>query len=627
MTPTDLRRAVVDLSSATTVFARVQARTELSLAPVELAAHRLLSRSLDPQELDDARDAATTLATALGRLQHQGVADPARRIVALLESDDPDHGVGVELAGAVEDTRTMLASAAAQLAANPARTSTILAIGEPRAAFDTVLWVLAHHGHAVHHSPGLDPDADTDTEPEPDAIVVHVGPEVDTFATTVLPALAELHECPVIVLHGLLPADDRSRLARHASTLLVDTTDPVVISEELLRLRAAAETARRVAVWGHPAAAALLSAHGYDVTAVADLEDLDAAVAAAVVLGPELPVRARHQATRLLRVNPATRRIPVVWEGVLSEPQALAAAHLGATVVARFDDAAAAALTSEIRRAAADVDPAVNRPDAVLAWTAARLLIDRLLIASQRANSPATVAVVRVADDDNRQREAAHQLAQEFRRDDVVGHSEAGDFVVSLAGIGSRTALDRLSGLARRLGPDTRIGVADFPAGGRSADELVKAATAAIGRAHATDGPAVVSIGWRPAATQPTDVMIVDRDVVLGDMVGVALAGQGLRVSVIEDGNEALSHLLACTPEELPRLLLVDLDLGGADGRALLSSLAQTGVLADVRVLAMASKGTENDLQIALDHGAADVIRKPFPMTILRHRVAQVLGT
>lgn len=606
-----------------TPFTRVRARTEVALAPVELAAHQLLSRPLDNDELDDVREAASTLSGALGRLQHQGIAQPARRIAALVDNPSPDRKTGVELAGAIEDTRTILASAAAQLASSPSSSSTVVALGTPTATFDTILWVLAHHGHHVHHLYELET-----SETDVDAVLVHVGTEAASAARTLLPAVAELYTCPVIVLHADVPAATRAALARHATTLLPEDADPAAISEELLRLRAAAATERTAIVWGHAAAADLLGRHGYRVIEVTDLEGMAAAGVGAVVLGPGLEPKERHRITRLLRAEPSTRRTPVVWEASLSPGQRLAAAHLGVTATDRFDDTTAAALTSEIRRAAADVDPTADRPDAILAWTAARLLIDRGLISAQRANAPAAVAVVRVPNDPAgvRHQEAAEQLAREFRRGDVVGLTEFGDFVVSLAGIAGRTAVDRLAGLAGRLVTGTRIGVADFPAGGRTANDLVRAATAAAERAEAAGGPTVVSTSWRPVEHQPIDVMIVDRDVVLGDMIAGALAGLELRVSVIDDGHDALSHLLACSPEELPRLLLVDLDLGGADGRALLTSLAQTGVLADVRVLAMASKGAENDLQIALDHGASDVIRKPFPMTILRHRVTQVLG-
>jgi DNA-binding response OmpR family regulator len=72
---------------------------------------------------------------------------------------------------------------------------------------------------------------------------------------------------------------------------------------------------------------------------------------------------------------------------------------------------------------------------------------------------------------------------------------------------------------------------------------------------------------------------------------------------------------------------MLDIDYGGAAGRSLLSALQPTGLLAHIKVLAVGSRAAESDIRMALDMGATDIIRKPFPITLLLHRVKQMLAS
>jgi CheY-like chemotaxis protein len=573
----------------------------------------------------DATDAAARLVAGLGELQLQGLAHLARRLAALVAEPNAGSTVAIEIAEAVEDVRTMLASAVAQVESSGSLSGAILALGEPSASFDATLWVLSHHGHEVRHSTSALPDLD---EP-PDVILVNVGSDPRAAVDTTLRAVEETYRSPVVAFHEDLPVHAQATLARHCSTLLPLATSPTLVAEEIIRLRAAMSAELRATVWGCPGAVAVLRSHGFVVTEIDTYDELDMSAFGSLVLGEASGRRRMHEATRLVRVSMGCRRTPIVWQAPLVGAGALAAAQLGVRVVDEFDDAAASALSSELRRAATETDPTHRLDDAVLHWSAARLLIDRTLITAQRANTSCVVAAVHLPVDSSADRlaDVEAMLAREFRRGDVVGRGAERGYVVALQGIGHRVGMDRLSGLLSRLGSDARIGVAEFPSAGRSAEELSRAASDAVERSMLVDGPAVVSTSWRPAEARHADIVIVDNDVVLGEMLRVAFEGRGLRARVETDTLDVLAQLSAATAEELPRLLMLDIDYGGAAGRSLLSALQPTGLLAHIKVLAVGSRAAESDIRMALDMGATDVIRKPFPITLLLHRVKQMLAS
>lgn len=75
----------------------------------------------------------------------------------------------------------------------------------------------------------------------------------------------------------------------------------------------------------------------------------------------------------------------------------------------------------------------------------------------------------------------------------------------------------------------------------------------------------------------------------------------------------------------LPRVLLVETDLGGVDGLTLLRGLQPLGVLAHMEVVVMSARSSETDIAAALDLGAVDVVRKPLSTTLLVHRISRLI--
>ena len=192
------------------------------------------------------------------------------------------------------------------------------------------------------------------------------------------------------------------------------------------------------------------------------------------------------------------------------------------------------------------------------------------------------VAVVTIdpAISDEQRAHTLDSLGQEFRRGDIVGLRDDRTVVVTLQGVSRRVATNRLSELVDRFDLDDasgRAGFAMFPADGRSADELVEAALAAREMAIASGGPPVVSTTWRPASQQVAEVLIVESDPVLGRVLASVIAERGHPTKVLDNGNAALEWMTDPNRTAFPRLLLVDLDTPGLDGRSALSAVCAGG--------------------------------------------------
>ncbi len=113
-------------------------------------------------------------------------------------------------------------------------------------------------------------------------------------------------------------------------------------------------------------------------------------------------------------------------------------------------------------------------------------------------------------------------------------------------------------------------------------------------------------------------ILVVDDDFELRSIVGFALRQGGFLALEAGDGAAALAAVEA----EQPALIVLDLNLPGGDGLALLPGLRAI-TLAPVLVLSVRS--TEEDVVRALDLGADDYLTKPFSPRTLLARIRALL--
>ncbi|MCG5052285.1 MAG: response regulator transcription factor [Myxococcales bacterium] len=105
--------------------------------------------------------------------------------------------------------------------------------------------------------------------------------------------------------------------------------------------------------------------------------------------------------------------------------------------------------------------------------------------------------------------------------------------------------------------------------------------------------------------TQPS-VLIVDADPKVAESIQQTLARRGMKTVVAGSAEEGLQHLE--TPFDV---VLLDLELPGVSGHALLKALRERGQH-DVPVIITSGKGTIDDVIEALRNRASDYLRKPF---------------
>lgn len=113
-------------------------------------------------------------------------------------------------------------------------------------------------------------------------------------------------------------------------------------------------------------------------------------------------------------------------------------------------------------------------------------------------------------------------------------------------------------------------------------------------------------------------ILIVDDDVELSGLLRFALANAGYEVLTAFDGNQALE----VAGRESPDLIVLDVNLPGRDGFAVLESLRANS---DVPVMMLTVRAGEEDEVRGLDLGADDYLRKPFSPRALLARVRALL--
>jgi len=94
---------------------------------------------------------------------------------------------------------------------------------------------------------------------------------------------------------------------------------------------------------------------------------------------------------------------------------------------------------------------------------------------------------------------------------------------------------------------------------------------------------------------------------------------------VFEDGPTAVGALASKPPLLEARLVLLDWDLPGLDGLAVLKRLRESALLRRTRVMMLTARTRESEVLRALELGAVDHVAKPFSVPVLLQKVRQLL--
>ena len=120
-------------------------------------------------------------------------------------------------------------------------------------------------------------------------------------------------------------------------------------------------------------------------------------------------------------------------------------------------------------------------------------------------------------------------------------------------------------------------------------------------------------------------VLVIDDDAGVRQLLKTALENQGTSVEAVGDGGAGLSW--AC--DHHPGLILLDMNLPGIDGFAILRSLKESQATKDIPVIAMTGSADLNTSARArvLALGAADFIAKPLDLDMLVTEIGLFLAS
>lgn len=119
----------------------------------------------------------------------------------------------------------------------------------------------------------------------------------------------------------------------------------------------------------------------------------------------------------------------------------------------------------------------------------------------------------------------------------------------------------------------------------------------------------------------PAQVLIVDNDPACQELMAQNLDRAGYCVRRSRDADRALLEM----ENQLPDMLLLDWNLPGTSGLALIRRLRSANATRDLPIIMVTARNAEADKVLALESGADDYITKPFSPRELLARVQCVL--
>ncbi|MEJ2534873.1 MAG: phosphate regulon transcriptional regulator PhoB [Gammaproteobacteria bacterium] len=116
-------------------------------------------------------------------------------------------------------------------------------------------------------------------------------------------------------------------------------------------------------------------------------------------------------------------------------------------------------------------------------------------------------------------------------------------------------------------------------------------------------------------------VLVVDDEAAIRDMIQFALRRAGMDVEGAADAREALSRI----SENKPDIILMDWMMPGISGIELTRRLRREPVTADIPIIMLTARVTEDDRVAGLEAGTDDYVIKPFSPRELIARINAVL--
>lgn len=471
---------------------------------------------------------------------------------------------------------------------------------------------------------------------------------------------------PVLVLTASEALVDRVEVARRGSSAFMQRTQPVTELIEAvsdLLERVAPTDFKVLAVDDDPAIltaiAALLGPSGLDVSTSDEpyrfWEALIAATPDLLLLDLDMPGLDGIDLCRAVRADGRFGQLPIMFLTSYSDPERVRAIfeagaddYVGKPIVGQE---LLTRVRNRLERVRAQRDLAEK--DHLTGASSRRGsggTLEALLARADGRGQPVALALIDL--DDLRRFNDLHgdatgdaalrglgELANDtFRGEDVVGRWGDDEFVIGAYGMTGDDGVQRVAEMLETFreqryrgleGPPEQIsfsaGVAEYPRDGGDLRALYRSADGALARSKAQGGDRVLPVQPATETDGQPDVVVVEDDDVLAGLLIDSLTTRGYRTQRFADGQQAADALSGASPAVAPSLILLDVDLPGMDGLAVLRRLATDGVLERTRAIMLTAHSGEAEVVEALELGACDHVSKPFSMPILIQRVRRAL--
>lgn len=116
------------------------------------------------------------------------------------------------------------------------------------------------------------------------------------------------------------------------------------------------------------------------------------------------------------------------------------------------------------------------------------------------------------------------------------------------------------------------------------------------------------------------NVLIVDDSPSVRAINSNTVKNAGWRATVAKDGMEAF-EMLQAAGEDLPDVILTDVEMPRMDGYELLAAVKREPALREVPVIMITSRSTEKHRRKAFDLGVSDYLTKPYNDTVLTEKI------
>lgn len=251
--------------------------------------------------------------------------------------------------------------------------------------------------------------------------------------------------------------------------------------------------------------------------------------------------------------------------------------------------------------------------------------LEWMLQVSQRFEQPLALVFLRFHSSEGEAPARFHEAEQRLRflaqPGDVVARWDASTLLIAMLACSRQQARERLqeAELGSFLGQTALVA---FPADAFELETLLERGRKLL-ESQPTPTP-----GATPASsnqgTYGCDVLLVDDDPTLTEMVQAVLAPQGYSL-VTADSLEGAQRQVAPedgSPGLVPRVILLDVNLGEADGYTLLQQWSEKGLLDLSRVIMLTGEANSQKMVFrAIEAGAFDYVAKPFQDFVLLGRV------